>query len=53
MLVPMQEFDEKDLMCGSCQQRASQSMEACPTHGSEWLGFKCRFWCAHTRRFSP
>jgi hypothetical protein len=35
-------FDPKELICPACQP---SSVEDCPTHGKDWLAFKCRFCC--------
>ncbi|KAL0480957.1 hypothetical protein AKO1_013623 [Acrasis kona] len=40
-------FDEKELMCGSCVSKKLQLKNGvCPTHGSEYVEFKCRFCCS-------
>ena len=39
------EIPREDLCCANCQNVVSQ--EACKTHGSDWLSFKCRFCCAN------
>jgi E3 ubiquitin-protein ligase MYCBP2 len=36
-------FDPAELLCPSCQP---SSIEDCPTHGKDWLAYKCRFCCS-------
>ena len=38
------EVKKEELICIGCQK--VESMEACPTHGTDWLAFKCRFCCS-------
>lgn len=40
---PNQQVKKDELICIACQR--VESMEACPTHGTDWLAFKCRFCC--------
>jgi len=36
-------FDPAELVCPGCQP---QSVEDCPTHGRDWLAYKCRYCCS-------
>jgi hypothetical protein len=38
-----EEFNAEDLVCGAC---SSEGTTVCPTHGTEFVEFKCRFCCA-------
>jgi len=38
------EWDPKDLTCARCQPKP---MKECDKHGSDWIGFKCRYCCSH------
>jgi hypothetical protein len=38
------DFDPADLVCGACQPK-SENVRECKTHGTEWIGFKCKFCC--------
>lgn len=33
-------FDPEELVCPGCQPH---SVDNCPTHGMDWLAFKCRY----------
>lgn len=35
------QVNKEELVCIGCQR--VESMEACPTHGTDWLAFKCRY----------
>jgi hypothetical protein len=36
-------FNPEELVCGAC---SSEGTTTCPTHGTEYVEFKCRFCCA-------
>lgn len=36
-------FDPSELVCGGCSPHAAE--QDCPTHGTEFLEYKCRFCC--------
>eukprot|EP01080_Neovahlkampfia_damariscottae_P012824 gene12824-7175_t len=38
-------FDPKDLVCGSCVSKKMKNMKECPKHKTEFIDFKCKFCC--------
>jgi hypothetical protein len=38
-------FDEKELVCGSCQAKEFGQKQSCKKHGTEYLEYKCKFCC--------
>ena len=38
-------FDPKELVCGSCVSKKMKNMKECSKHKSEFIDFKCRFCC--------
>lgn len=38
------DFDPKELLCGGCSGVAGQ--EVCPTHGKDFIEYKCKFCCS-------
>jgi len=43
-------FDPAELLCAGCQP--STDVSNCPTHGNEWITFKCRFCCNTAQWYS-
>lgn len=41
------EWHEADLLCGGCQLGV-QNVSSCKKHGTDWLGWKCRFCCSNS-----
>ena len=40
------EYDPTELVCAKCAASVVEGAAECPTHGSEYIQFKCRFCCA-------
>jgi hypothetical protein len=38
-------FDPKELVCGSCVAKEFKNIKECPTHKTEFIDFKCRYCC--------